>query len=149
MSVPLWHSWRKCTTVKNNRQYKYGDIDMNKDRPATSFEGRLRTARQTLRGMTQVDLARATGLPASSIAHFEGGGRKPSFDNLRKLANALDVTTDYLLGRIDAPNVAEPADPIYRYGSQLTRADRSLAEDFLRMLAEREHERSKHRESKS
>ena len=88
--------------------------------------------------MSQVELARETGLPASSIAHFEGGGRKPSFDNLRKLANALNVTTDYLLGRVDSPNVAQAADPIYRYGARLTRENRSLAEDFLRMLARRD-----------
>ena len=88
--------------------------------------------------MSQVDMARAAGLPPSSIAHFEAGGRKPSFDNLRKLANALNVTTDYLLGRVDAPDMAQAADPLYRYGSKLTDENLSLAEDFLRMLAERD-----------
>lgn len=88
--------------------------------------------------MSQVDLAKATGLPPSSIAHFEAGGRKPSFDNLRKLANALNVTTDFLLGRVDEPDMAQAADPLYRYGAKLTEENRSLAEDFLRMLAERD-----------
>ena len=108
------------------------------DKPSDAFKDRLRIAREGLRAMSQVDLAKATGLPASSIAHFEGGGRKPSFDNLRKLANALNVTTDYLLGRVDEPEVAQSADPLYRYGANLTEENRALAEDFLRMLAERD-----------
>ena len=81
------------------------------EKPSDAFKDRLRIARETLRGMSQVELAKATGLPPSSIAHFEGGGRKPSFDNLRKLANALNVTTDYLLGRVDEPDMAQAADP--------------------------------------
>ena len=87
--------------------------------------------------MSQVELAKATGLPPSSIAHFEGGSRKPSFDNLRKLATVLNVTTDYLLGRVNNPEVAATADPLYRYGASLTEKDRELAEDFIRMLTER------------
>ena len=88
--------------------------------------------------MTQADLARAIGLPPSSIAHFESGARKPSFDNLRKLANALNVTTDYLVGRADDPNVAASADPLYRGVANLTGQNRRTAEDFLRFLAEQD-----------
>lgn len=102
------------------------------------FKDRLRAARDGLRGMSQAELAKATGLPPSSIAHFEGGTRKPSFDNLRKLATALNVTTDYLLGRVDHPGMASAADPLYRHGAKLTEQDRALAEDFMRMLAERD-----------
>ena len=64
------------------------------------FRGRLRIAREK-NSLTQAELAEKTGLPASSISHFEKGPRKPSFDNLRRLAAALNVTTDYLLGRTD------------------------------------------------
>ena len=109
-----------------------------KGKSSTGFKDRLRAARDELRGMSQVELAKATGLPPSSIAHFEGGTRKPSFDNLRKLATVLNVTTDYLLGRVDDPEVAAAADPLYRYGARLTEKDRALAEDFMRMLAERD-----------
>ena len=107
-------------------------------KPSEVFRIRLRAAREELRRMAQVDLAKATGLPPSSIAHFEGGTRKPSFDNLRKLANALNVTTDYLLGRADQPDVAESADPLYRDMARLTDQDRRTAQDFLRFLAEKD-----------
>ena len=123
---------------------------MSIEKPSDLFKHRLRSARERLRGMSQAALARAAGLPASTIAHFEGGGRKPSFDNLRKLANALDVTTDFLLGRVDTPDMVREADPLYRYGARLTARDRLIAEEFLRMLAERDQEvRSRRRMRKN
>ena len=120
------------------RQWHDVENDMIPGKPSDVFKDRLRIAREGLRGMSQAELAKATGLPPTSIAHFEGGGRKPSFDNLRKLANALNVTTDYLLGRVDKPDMAQAADPLARFGAKLTEENRLLAEDFMRMLAERD-----------
>ena len=104
--------------------------------PSDTFPERLKSAR-TMRGWTQSELATRAGLPPSSIAHFEAGSRKPSFDTLRRLATALEVTTDYLLGRADDPALSHSADPIYRHASKLTGADRELAAEFLQMLAAR------------
>lgn len=110
--------------------------------PSEIFKERLRTAREQLRKWSQSELAEKAGLPPSSIAHFEAGARKPSFDTLRKLANALEVTTDYLLGRVDRPGLAEAGDPLYRDVGKLTGHDRELAKDFLKMLAQRsQHKR--------
>ena len=50
-------------------------------------------------GLEQAELARRIDIPASSISHFEAGRRKPSLNSLYKLAEALAVSTDYLLGR--------------------------------------------------
>ena len=108
----------------------------NSDLPTDVFPERLRTARE-LRGWSQSDLASRCGMPTSSVGHFEGGTRKPSFDNLRKLANALEVTTDYLLGRVDEPGRAEAGDPLFRDIGKLSGGDRDLARDFLQMLASR------------
>ncbi len=104
--------------------------------PSDLFQERLRAARD-LRKWSQGELAEKAGMPPSSIAHFESGSRKPSFDTLRRLANALEVTTDYLLGRADDPSLAQAADPLFRDVSKLTGNDRELAKDFLKMLAER------------
>ncbi len=57
-------------------------------KPSDLFADRLKAAR-LLRGWTQADLAARAGLPPTSIAHFEAGSHKPSFDNLRRLATAL------------------------------------------------------------
>lgn len=104
--------------------------------PSKLFAERLKAAR-ALRGWTQAELAARAGLPPTSIAHFESGSRKPSFDTLRRLAAALDVSTDYLLGRADDPSISQSDDPLYRHASKLSGADRELAAEFLEMLASR------------
>lgn len=110
---------------------------MTKHSPIIEFKDRLRAVREGLRRMSQAELAKAAGLPASSIAHFEGGARKPSFDSLRKLASALNVTTDYLLGRVDVAEAPTANDPLSRYGARLSARDRALAEEILRLMADR------------
>jgi transcriptional regulator with XRE-family HTH domain len=111
-------------------------------KPSEIFTQRLRAARE-LRQWSQSELAERAGLPPSSIAHFETGTRKPSFDTLRRLANALEVTTDYLLGRVENPGRAEAGDPLYREVGKLSDGDREIAKDFLKMLAERHAEKTK------
>ena len=104
--------------------------------PSQTFPGRLKTVRD-LRGLDQARLAEKSGLPPSSISHFEAGSRRPSFENLHRLANALDVTTDYLLGRVDDPEAYAEADPLYRDFKNLSAADRDLAQSFMKMLSTR------------
>ena len=111
-------------------------------RPSEIFPQRLRAARE-LRGLNQGDLAQRTGLQASAISHFETGGRKPSFDNLKRLADALNVTTDYLLGRVNDPAGLAGADRIHRHLGQLKGQDRSFAEDMIEMLAKKAKNRSR------
>lgn len=53
------------------------------------------------KGLSQQDLAELAGVQASAISHFELGRRLPSFENIRRLADALNVTSDFLLGRED------------------------------------------------
>lgn len=105
-------------------------------KPTDIFPERLRAARE-LRGLSQTELAAEAKMPASSIAHFEGGARKPSFDNLKRLAGVLNVSTDYLLGRTDDPALAETSDTLYRDFSRLSAEDRELTEDFIEMLKAR------------
>lgn len=107
-----------------------------KPTPSDLFKQRLRAARE-MRQWSQNDLGTKARLPPSSIAHFEAGSRKPSFDTLHRLANALEVTTDYLLGRVEEPTVAAEGDPLFRDVGKLTGNDRELAKDFLKMLAGR------------
>lgn len=66
-----------------------------------ALEQRLKAARKRRR-LTQAQLADRMGLPTSSIGQFECGARQPSATNLVRLANALGVSTDYLLGRRDS-----------------------------------------------
>lgn len=110
---------------------------MNPERAADIFKERLKAARN-LRRMNQAELAAKAGLPAASVSHFESGPRKPSFDNLKALASALDVTTDYLLGRSDTLGAsAETAGRLHRDLGKLTEQDLKLATEFIGLLKQR------------
>lgn len=105
-------------------------------KPSDIFPERLKAARN-LRNLEQAELGVEAKMPATSISHFESGNRKPSFDSLNRLAQALSVTTDYLLGRTENPEMSLDADPLYRHMENLTNSDRKLADEFLEMLAKR------------
>lgn len=113
------------------------EFDMPKAKEAVEIFGeRLRSARE-LRGLNQRELGERLGIPPSSIAHFEGARRKPSFENLHRLAGALDVTTDYLLGRASEPVTLPVGDPLVRDLSRLNAEDRELVAAILRVLVAR------------
>ena len=104
--------------------------------PSDMFSERLRLAREH-RGFNQSDLAKRAGLQASAISHFETGTRKPSFDNLRRLADALDVTTDYLLGRVKDFTELAGADRLHRHYNHLSSDDREVAEKLMELLSKK------------
>src|SRR5260370_39399386 len=106
--------------------------------PSDIFPERLRTARET-RGFSQGELAARAGLQPSAISHFETGTRKPSFDNLRRLADALEASTDYLLGRVsELTGLATGAEKLHRHYGQLTSGDREVADRMVEFLAAKE-----------
>lgn len=53
------------------------------------------------RDMTQKELALAASITESTVSHYIKGDRVPRGMNLVKVAKALGVTTDYLLGQDD------------------------------------------------
>jgi transcriptional regulator with XRE-family HTH domain len=90
---------------------------------ANIFSKRLKEVRE-LRGMSQAELAKKAGLQPTAISHFETETRSPSFDNLKRLADALNVATDYLIGRSDDLKLAGPeTDNLFRGLEKLSEAD--------------------------
>ena len=88
------------------------------------FKLRLQQMRKK-RELNQEELAGKAGLTSTAISHFESGSRKPSFDNLRKLADALEVSIDFLMGRTDSMSGAQVAEAeIFRDYENLTDDDR-------------------------
>ena len=104
------------------------------------FANRLRHAREKLRKISQTNLAIKANLPPTSISHFEkvDGSRKPSFANLKKIAKALDVTIDYLLGRSDDPFGVVTHDLLYRDIKNLTEEDRKFVERIIENMREKD-----------
>ena len=76
--------------------------------PLVKFGLRIKKARQWA-GLSQADVAKVADLEPAHISHFECGRRKPSMRNLIRLADALDVSTDWLLGRVSNPNETLPS----------------------------------------
>ena len=84
-----------------------------------------------MRGLTQAQLGTRAGLAAAVVSHFETGQRAPSIESLARLADALEVSADVLLGRrIEAEDTH--VDPVF------LRASRASAStlDTIRKIAE-------------
>jgi len=110
---------------------------------SSKFPDRLRAARE-LRDMSQSDLAEKAHLQPSAVSHFETGRRAPSFDNLKALSEALQVTTDYLLGRVDEPGVkGVVADKLFRHAENMSRDDLDTLTGFAEMLAKKAAQKKK------
>lgn len=50
------------------------------------------------KGLSQTDLADASGVSREMISKYERGEAVPSLDAAKKIANALEITLDYLSG---------------------------------------------------
>src|SRR5215471_16275277 len=101
---------------------------------SAKFPDRLREARDQ-RKLSQSELAEKAGLQPSAISHFETGRRSPSFDNLKALSEALQVSTDYLLGRVDSPHLSGAvADQLFRHAEKMSREDLDTLTGFAAML---------------
>jgi len=102
-----------------------------------SVADRIRSQRMKL-GMTQTQLAKEAKLTPAAISQFESGSRKPSFDALSKLAPALKVTTDYLLGRKQPGYEDIMADPkvgvMFRGIMKLSEKDKESMLEFYEFL---------------
>ena len=62
------------------------------------FKDNLKEIRKSKK-LTQVELAKMSGLTPDWISQFETGRRDPSIKILVKIANSLEVTLDSLIGR--------------------------------------------------
>lgn len=66
------------------------------------FSKRLQAARKQKK-LKQTDVAEHFKIAYRTYQNYEGGQRRPDYETLVALADYLDVTTDYLLGRTDEP----------------------------------------------
>lgn len=105
-----------------------------------SVADRIRNRRMEL-SITQTQLAKAAKLTPAAISQFESGSRKPSFDALSKLASALKVTTDFLLGRKPSGYEDILADPkvsvMFRGMIDLSEKDKETLLEFYEFIKSR------------
>jgi transcriptional regulator with XRE-family HTH domain len=85
------------------------------------------------RALTQEELAEQAGVSARSVAGYEAGtGARPG--TVRKLAAALDISVEDLLGKAEAPPSLEPTLFNGLEGERRTSLQRSWR-DFITLLA--------------
>ena len=91
--------------------------------------------------ITQTELAKQSSLTPAAISQFESGTRKPSFDTLSNLADALKVTTDYLLGKRRENYDDLLADPkvsvMFKGMMELPEKDKEMMFEFYQFLRTR------------
>lgn len=63
------------------------------------FSERLKDLRKQA-GLTQVDVAEELGISQPAYASWERGSKKPTQENLVKIAQILNVSVDYLVGNL-------------------------------------------------
>lgn len=70
-------------------------VDVKNNKENSGFPERLRSLR-IQKGLSQSDLAKLINVHNNNISRYERGESKPSAESLRILADALEVSTDYL-----------------------------------------------------
>ncbi len=68
------------------------------------FAERLKALR-TSKGMTLQQVGNCTNSTKSTIGNFENMNKKPSLKMIIKIADCFNVSIDYLIGRVDKPNI--------------------------------------------
>lgn len=94
------------------------------------FNERLKKLREE-KGLTQVQLSELTGISARMIQKYESGNARPRLDAAEKIAKALNVTADQLLGNADML-VAQAAE---KYGARGAKQAKQLTDEVTGLFA--------------
>lgn len=110
------------------------------------FSERLKKLRKDT-GLTQVDVASKLGISQQAYASWERGIKKPTQDNLVKIAQVLNVSVDYLVGNSqETSDELDNIELLFRMNSKgLTKEEKDI---FKKELIEFMEERKKAFEKK-
>ncbi len=100
------------------------------------FSERLTTLMKA-KGFTQKDFATKAEITESAMSYYVKGTRTPSGDVLIRIANALDTTTDYLLGgtdTVDKPEEKQELKYLQRNLKKLDPQKLKQAENMLKIM---------------
>lgn len=105
------------------------------------FSERLKKLRKQAQ-LTQVDVAEKLGISQPAYASWERGVKKPTQENLVKIAQVLNVSVDYLVGNSDEEftnNKLEDIEFLFRKNSEgLTDSEKSLfRQELIAFMEER------------
>lgn len=118
--------------------------------PRQSIGERIAWARERA-GLNKNRFARELGTSWQHVDHWEKGRTEPSLGSMRRIAELLGVSVDFLLGVRDEPDAAVEPKPLERFLAELAPKDltpseqewlrsapldasRASPEDYLRLL---------------
>lgn len=82
------------------------------------------------KGLSLQELADKFNVGKTTIANYERGDRKPDYEMIIKFCKFFDVTSDYLLGLTDDPNL------VVVKGEDLPKELRDIGVDYLHVTRE-------------
>lgn len=89
--------------------------------------------------LTQKDIATFLNISQPAYQQFESGKKKMNLETMEKLADFFNVSTDYLLGKTDFPDLDLEVDidnaidnSVAYDGTPITDNDRMIIKDFLK-----------------
>ena len=89
--------------------------------------------------LTQKDIATFLNISQPAYQQFESGKKKMNLETMEKLADFFNVSTDYLLGKTDIPDLDLEVDidnaidnSVAYDGTPITDNDRMIIKDFLK-----------------
>lgn len=105
------------------------------------FAERLKTLRKQVK-LTQAQIAEKLNISQQAYASWERGVKKPTQENLVKIAQVLNVTVDYLVGNSDeefANNKLEDIEFLFRKNSEGLTDDEKVVfrKELIAFLEER------------
>ena len=92
-------------------------------------------------GLSQSALARAIGTSQSAISQIEAGERNPSFDMLRQIAKALNVSIPHLVGA-EVEQLSQSELAHFRNYRGLSDDAKKELEDFAAYLRQKQSRKS-------
>lgn len=109
------------------------------------ISGRITAAREQL-GLTQLELADKAEITPAAISQIENRLRIPSTPVLRRIAQVLNVSVDYLLGRKEQTELEDVSTDdkmahFFRNFNNLTKDDK----DFIQRQVEMMNKAKKHK----
>ena len=103
------------------------------------FSERLKDLRKQA-GLTQVDVAGKLGISQQAYASWERGAKKPTQENLVKIAQILNVSVDYLVGNSEEKSdELDNIDLLFRMNSKgLTDEEKAIfKKELIEFMEER------------
>ena len=89
--------------------------------------------------LTQKDIATFLNISQPAYQQFESGKKKMNLETMEKLADYFNVSTDYLLGKTDFPDIDLEVDidnaidnSVAYDGTPITDNDREIIKNFLK-----------------